>query len=200
MKPELRLDDVADLAGRQAERRVLELLRHAAAAEVVEIAALRRRSLVLGILLRQGREIGARLRLLQQRFRPRLDRGFVLALGLQQDVAGAHLLGRRELRLVGAVKALDLRRRHDRLRRGPARVSMSRYLILRFSPIAVRLLVPVEPVGDVLVGHADVVPQLVGRDDDQLGLHLLVAPLVLVVHLGIAHVHPFGERARAASR
>ena len=43
-------------------------------------------------------EVGAALRLLQDVFGSRLHRRIVLALGLEEDVAGAHLLGAGELR------------------------------------------------------------------------------------------------------
>ena len=101
--------------GLQREGRLLELRHHPAAAEVVEVAAVGLRALVLGDLLRQRREVGAALHLLEDLLGLLPDVRFVLAVGLQQDVAGADLLRRLVLLDVVVVVALDVGRRDDDL-------------------------------------------------------------------------------------
>ncbi len=102
---EVALDHAADLARLQAVGRVLERLDHGAAAEEVEVAALLRRALVLGVLLRDLGELrGILLHLGEDRLGLGLGLlplglGRVL-VGLDQDVAGAALLRRGEALLV----------------------------------------------------------------------------------------------------
>ena len=108
VEAELRLHQVAELAGLQRERRLVELRHHLALAEEVEVAALGLAGFVLRVLLRELREVRARLDLGAAGLRPASSRRLVLALGLEQDVAGADLLGRRVLLDVVFVVALDL--------------------------------------------------------------------------------------------
>ena len=60
----------------------------------------------------ERREVRAALDLGKQVFRLLLHRRVVFAFGLEQDVARAHLLGRRVLLLVVLVVALDVLRAH----------------------------------------------------------------------------------------
>jgi hypothetical protein len=99
VKAEVAFDDAARLARLQPEGGVLERLDHRAAAEEVEIAALDRRALVVGILLR---DLGEPLRVLAHLGEQALGLGARLValglgrvlVGLDEDVAGAALLGR----------------------------------------------------------------------------------------------------------
>ena len=106
VEAELRFHQVADLPGLHRERGVLELRHHAAAAEVIEVAALGLGAFVLGVLLRQGREIAAGLHLREDAFGFLANRGFVLAIGLEQDVARLDLFRRLVLLDVVVVVAL----------------------------------------------------------------------------------------------
>ena len=69
-------------------------------------------AVVFRVFLRQRREVGAgRLRLLQDVFGLLAYGRFVLAFGLEQDVAGAHLFWRLELLDVRVVVTVDVLRR-----------------------------------------------------------------------------------------
>ena len=100
VQAELGLDDVADLAGLERERRLLELLRHLAAAEEIEVAAAGLADFLVGVLVGELGEVLPGLGAREHRLGLLADRGLVLALDLEEDVAGADLLGRRELLLV----------------------------------------------------------------------------------------------------
>ncbi len=191
-KPVLRLDEIADLARLHAEGRVLELGHHASPAEVIQVAAGRLRTLVLRVFLCERREVGARLYLLQNVLGLLANRSFVLALGLQQDVAGAHLFRRLELLDVVVVVALDLGRR-DRNLLTHLRFVDQQELDLAALADAVLGLPRVEVARDVRVRQRDLVAELVGGQRDELKLHLLVARLVLVPKLCVAERHPVGE-------
>ena len=121
VQAELRLDDVADLAGLERERRLLELLRHLAAAEEVEIAAAGLADFLFGVLVRELAEVLAGLGAREHRLGLLAHRRLVFAFELEEDVAGADLFGRRELLLVLLVVLLDVLRGDLLLdRAGPA--------------------------------------------------------------------------------
>ena len=193
MEAERRLHQVAHLPHRKAEGRVLELLHHAPAPEVVEVAPLRLGLLVLGFLLRQRGEVGAAFDLLQQGLGLRLDQRLVLAFGLEQDVAGPRLFGGRVLGLVVAIVLLDFARQDDR---PCAQLLDVDQRVGDLAPLAdaVLLFVRLEIRGDVGVGHRHLIAQAVGREDHQLGLHLLVAARELGLQFGVGDRHPLGER------
>ena len=94
VEAELGLHQFTDLAGLHRERRGIELGHHAATAEEVEVAAVAGVRFILGVFLRQFGEVGAGLCFLQHILRLRLHCRLVLAFGLEEDVARAHLLGR----------------------------------------------------------------------------------------------------------
>jgi len=113
---ELRLDDVADLPWLQREGDRVELGHHPAAREEVEVAAVFRAAFVFRVLFCELSEIGAGLCLFQNLVSLRFHGRVVLALRLEQDMAGAHLIGGRVLVDVVVVRALDIGRRHDDFR------------------------------------------------------------------------------------
>ena len=188
----LRLHEVADAAGRQRERHVLELLHHPAAPEVIEVAAVLRTGLVLRELRGERGEVAPGAHLLQQGLGLRLHRRFVLAFGVQQDVARAHLLGRRVLLLVLLVLAFD----------SPggtttfafiASASTSRYRIFRFSGSRYCSLCLSNAALTSAIGDRDVLLHGVRREDDHLQLHLFVALAVLALEFRVRHRHPVGH-------
>ncbi len=113
VEPEVRLHDRADLAGEEAEGRVLELPHHPAPPEPAEVATELRRAEVVGVLPGQRREVLARVHPLQQRigFGPRRVLGRLRRLGAQQDLAERQQLGplrERTSRLLEALEELVL--------------------------------------------------------------------------------------------
>ena len=187
-----RLHEVADLPGLQREGGALELGHHRAPAEVVEIAAVFRVRVVLGVLPGQLGEVGARPRLLEDGLGLRLHVRVRLPVGLEQDVAGADPLGGRELRDVVGVVPLNLGARHLQL--GARLVRVEQHEPDR-PPLglAVALLVGVEVGGHVRVGHRDVLAEVRRRDRHHLELHLAVPAGVLLLQLGVRDRHPLGQ-------
>ena len=98
------------LARLGAEGRVLELLDHAVAAEVADVAALVLRGGVVGVLLGHGGEVGAAVELLLRLLRAGLRlRVVALVVDHDQDVAGLHLVFLGVLGLVGVVVGPQVR-------------------------------------------------------------------------------------------
>ena len=188
------LHQVADLAGLHGERHLLEFGHHAAAAEVVEVAAVHVVGVVLGILLGQRGEVGVgRFDLLEDILRDRRHRLLVLAFELEQDVAGAHL--RRGLVLL---QVLLVERRNLGFGHGDRRAHLVdvdlRVLDLALLADAVLVLGLLEVGHQFRVGDGDLALEGLGRHGDDLELDLFVALLELGDHVGVAHRHPAGER------
>ena len=193
MEAVLGLDQVAHLSRGQRERGLLELGHHAPAAEVIQVSAVHLRARVLGERHRELRKIGAGLDLGEQAFRLRAHDRLVLAAGVEQDVARAHLLRRLELLDVVVVVALHVGlRHHHRLPRLVAIEQQVRDLAL-FADTVLRLA-QLEKRGDVGIGDHDVASELVGGQRDHLQLHLLVARAVLALEIRIRDRHPVGDR------
>ena len=175
VEAERRLHQVADLAGLHAERGLLEFRDHAAAPEVVEVAAVLVVGVVLGVLLGQGREVGVgRLGFLEYVFRQRLHHLLVLAFELEQDVAGAQLRRGLVLREVLLVERRDLglgyRDRAAHLFDVDLRV-----LDLALLADAVLVLGLLEERYEFGVGDRHLALEGFGGDGDDLQLDLLVA-------------------------
>ena len=181
VEAELRLHEVADLPGLQRERHLVELRHHLALAEEVEVAALdRARSRPPSSSSRARRNPRPALTLRQQLFRLLLHGRFVLAFGLEQDVAGADLFRRRVLLLVVLVRALDVLRRDL----GPAAHRL--HVDQRVPDLALLghlqlVLVLLEVRRDLRVGRVEPRAELVGGEGHDGELDLLVAPLELLV-------------------
>src|SRR3954466_4761250 len=109
---EIGLDDVADRARFETERRVVEGPDHLSLLKEAEVTAVGGAARILGVLLGERREVLAGLRVLENRlgFCPRLRfRGRVSILGRgDQDVARVHLLRLLELLRVLGVESLDV--------------------------------------------------------------------------------------------
>ena len=171
---------VGDRAGLQREGGRLELGHHLSPAEVVEIAAEARRTGILGVLLGQRREVGTRLGVGEHGLGLEAHLHFVLAFGLEQDVACAHLLRGRVLRLVVVVVLRDVGVGDDDAR--PQRFGVNRQVVdLALLGNLIVVGVGLEVRGEVRLTDRDGVPEVVRREDDDVELHLLVAQAVLLV-------------------
>ena len=190
---ELRLHEVARFAGLEGERHVIELLDHGALAEEVEVAALGRADFVLGELGRERREVGPALDLGERLLGLLLHHRVVFALGLEEDVAGAHLLGRRGPLLVVVVVALHVGRR-DRGALTDCLQVDERVLDLPLLGDLVGVLAGLEMRRDFGVGHGDRVLELVGGKRHYRELDLLVAAVELVGDGAVGDRDPIGER------
>jgi hypothetical protein len=109
-----RADDLAELAGRERERRLFERLLHLALGDVTEVAAAWGGAGVLRLLVRQGGEIATGLELVEQCSGTLLRRRAVGSAGAlrdaNQDVADTDLCRMSELFFVAVVEALHLLR------------------------------------------------------------------------------------------
>ncbi len=149
---------------------------------------------VLGQLGRERREVGPALDLRERLLGLLLHHRVVLALGLEEDVAGAHLLGRRVLLLVVVVVALHVSRRDRRALADRLQVD-ERVLDLPLLGDRVGVLVGLEVRRDVGVGHGHGVPELVGGKRHHRELDLLVAAVELVGDGFVGDGDPVGQRA-----
>ena len=189
----LRFHRIADLSGLHRERRLVELRHHAAALEEVEIAAVLRAAFVFGILPRQLGEVGAAARLLQQLLDFGLDRRFVLAFGLQQDVARTHLLGGGVLLDVVVVGAFDIAGRH--VHPGAHRLDVDEQItdLALLGHLEV-VLVRLEVRCHVRIGRRDVLAERVGGEADHRQLDLVVPAPVFLFEVLLADRQPVGDR------
>ncbi len=194
VEAEVGLDEIRRLARRHRERGVLERLDHRAAAEEPEVAAAALAGLVLRVLAGQGREVGARrLRFLEDRLGLLAHRGRVLVGRLEQDVLRVHLLRVGELLQVGLVVGLDLlRRRGDR---GAQRLRVDGEVadLAALAELVARRILRVERLR-LGVGGGEAGAELVGREADDVELHLLVAAAVLGVGLLLGDGDPARDR------
>ena len=191
---ELRLDEVADLAGRQGEGDLVELRDHLALREKAQITALDLAAVVFGKLRRELGEVRATFDLGEQILRLFLHRRIVLAFGLEKDVTRLDLFGRRVLLLVVLVIALHVLRRHDGSVANRLQIE-HRVPHLALLRNAVVVLVLFELLRDLGVGRSRLSQEFVGRERDDGELHFLVAFLVFRRDLGLRHRHPVRQRA-----
>ena len=185
-------DRVRDRVDVHLERRRLDLGHHPAAVEKPQIAAVRGRRLVLGMLPRESREVRAAARLGRQLEGPGLDVGLVLVPDAQQDLAGAHLPRGRVLPNVRVVVLLDfLFGGGDALEDGGFVDEQELELALLRHFVRQRLLFVVRR--DLVVGGRHLVEVVVAAECDHLDPDPLVPPPVLVGDLLVGDGNPSGD-------
>ncbi len=190
--PEHARHRVADLALVEGIGGALELRHHLAGGDRAEIAAELLRAVVLRVLPRQLREVGTAPRLGDDRLRLGLHLRQVLALGPQQDVAGAqrHRLGV----AVGIVAVVPLdvvvARGERLLQRRDVDQHEAQLPLFRHRVVDGVLC---EQRGDVSVGGLDALAEVVGPERDGAHADRLAAANMLPPQVLVGHRDPVGH-------